>query len=135
MSDNDFIPTEPEQNEGQEPTLPEPIDQPKNLGHITTPPTSSPTSPADDNAMLSALRNSAANLRALNQRIEELEKEKAARDRADEAARSAVWTHPPTHVLVLSNGQTVETANPSVTHHSDEDGIYPVVSRHVINPE
>lgn len=132
MSDNDITGSAPDENEGQ--ALPPVTDQPPDVGHVSS--SVPPRTPADDNdEALNALREATITMRALSERIQALEAEKAARDRADEAARSEVFVHPNTHVLVLSNGTTVETANPSVTHHSDENGIYPVIARHVLNPE
>jgi hypothetical protein len=75
--------------------------------------------------------------RRLLDRLDALEREKAARERADAAAAGEVFVHPDTHVLVLANGDTVTTCCPSITHVAldDEKGtVVPVVSRHELNP-
>jgi len=41
---------------------------------------------------------------------------------------------PPTHTLLLANGNTVETNAPVATHHSTEDGVFAVLSAHPIIP-
>jgi hypothetical protein len=117
VSDNDFPPVDATEEHDQQPT---------DLGHLTTPPAdATPAAPAVDLVQLQALMD----------RVKALEAEKEARDRADAVAAGEQIVQPPTHILVLANGDTVETVNPSVTHHSDENGVYPVISRHVINPE
>lgn len=76
-------------------------------------------------------------LRQLLDRLDALEREKAERQRADAVNAGQPYIHPHTHVLVLSNGDTVETANPSVTHVAlaDDNGtIVSVVARHELNP-
>jgi hypothetical protein len=80
---------------------------------------------------------SVADYRRLLDRLDALEREKAARDRADAAAAGQTVVHPDTHVLVLANGDTVTTCCPSITHVAldDEAGtVVPVVSRHELNP-
>lgn len=70
--------------------------------------------------------------RRLLDRLDALEREKAERQRADAYAAGEVFVHPNTHVLVLANGTTLETANPSVTHvHDGEtDTVVPVIGRY-----
>jgi hypothetical protein len=65
----------------------------------------------------------------------ESKKAKAARLRAElaELERNDAGAEPaePTHVLLLANGDSVETAFPGATHHATEEGgqAFPVVSR------
>lgn len=77
-----------------------------------------------------------ADYRRLLDRLDALEREKAQRERSDAAAASEAYVHPNTHLLVLANGDTVETANASVTHVALDDSgtVVPVVSRHELNP-
>jgi hypothetical protein len=76
---------------------------------------------------------------ALRAELAELRREQVARDRADAVKRGQPIEHPNTHVLVLANGDTVETAHASTTHVSlaGEDGtetVVPVVGRYEITP-
>jgi hypothetical protein len=72
--------------------------------------------------------------RRLLDRLDALEREKAERQRADAYAAGEVYVHPNTHVLVLANGDTMETANPSVTHVAIDDTVVPVIARHELKP-
>lgn len=74
-------------------------------------PEAEPTEPAESKAAR------AARLRA---ELAELERNDAGAEPAE-----------PTHVLLLANGDTVETAFPGATHHAVEEGgvSYPVVNR------
>jgi hypothetical protein len=71
----------------------------------------------------------------VDQAPEETKAQKMARLRAelDELARNDAGVIPPepTHVLLLANGKTVESANPGATHHTTEEGgvSYPVINR------
>jgi hypothetical protein len=73
--------------------------------------------------------------RRILDRLDAAERELAARAQADAVAAGEVFVHPNTHILVLANGDTLETANPSVTHvATHDDTIVPVVARHELKP-
>jgi hypothetical protein len=67
-------------------------------------------------------------VRALLDRLDALEKQKNERDRADAVAAGEPIPVRNTHVLVLANGDRVETACAAVTQvDTENDGVVPVV--------
>jgi hypothetical protein len=133
LSDNDdYTPSDPvEEGQADDVAAAQPVD----LGHVSPDPVPVPRTAAETDETLDALKDATANLRALNQRIEALEAEKAARNRADEAARSEVWVHPNTHVLVLSNGGNRGNGEPVRGRTTRPKTASGPSCPHVINPE
>ena len=75
-------------------------------------PTQAAATPAPESAELAALRAELAELR----------KKQEARDYADAVAAGKPIEHPMTHVLVLANGEKVETTHASTTAVSFDNG-------------
>lgn len=95
----------------------------------TTEPPAPPEAPVDDGDQADEKANpdavGAAPAESKAERARRLRAELAELERNDAGIEQAE----PTHLLLLGNGQTVESANPGATHHAVEEGgpSYPVI--------
>lgn len=86
----------------------------------TTKPRAPEKAASDDQAETPPEESKAARTARLRAELAELERNDA-----------GVIPPEPTHILVLANGETVETSSPGATHHAVIEGgpAYPVISR------